>query len=153
MVRKAEELECWQLADKLRAEVIAICEQPKVARHFRFCDGFTDAAGSVCRNMQEGFDRRLSTYIVQYFEFALGSLKEVMDYLHECTLRKFIDTARFEEAMEIAEHAKAKAINFKRFHEDKLPAANRRRRNPGAPEVRPKQARRPSQRDGEKPSS
>ncbi len=29
-----------------------------------------------------------------------------MDYLHECTLRKFIDNARFEEAMELAEHAK-----------------------------------------------
>ena len=127
MARKAEDLECWQLADKLRAEAIAICAQPSVARHFKFCDGFIDAAGSACRNMQEGFDRRRSTYIVQYFEYALGSLKEVMDYLHESRLRKFIDDGRYEKAMELAEHAKAKAINFKRSHEDRLPPGRRRR--------------------------
>ena len=126
MARKAEDLECWQLADKLRAEVIAICAQPSVARHFKFCDGFIDAAGSACRNMQEGFDRRRSAYIVQYFEYALGSLKEVMDYLHEAQLRKFIDKERYENARELAEHSKAKAINFKASHEERLPARRRR---------------------------
>ena len=103
-------------------------ETRPVERHFKFCDGFIDAAGSACRNMQEGFDRRRSTYIVQYFEYALGSLKEVMDYLHESRLRKFIDTQRYEKALELAEHAKAKAINFKRSHEERLPP-NRRRRS------------------------
>ena len=127
MAKKAEELKCWQLADQLRAEVIAICAQPAVARHFKFCDGFLDAAGSACRNMQEGFDRKRSAYIVQFFEYALGSLKEVMDYLHESQMRKFIDKARYDKAMDLAEHAKATAINFKLSHERRLPPKRPRR--------------------------
>ena len=129
MARKAEELECWQLADKLRTEVIALCAQPTVARYCKFCDGFMDAAGSVCRNIQEGFDRNRSTYIVQFFEYALGSLKEVIDYLHESKLRKFIDTTRHDELKEFAEHARAKTIKFKRYHERKL-AAQRKGQQP-----------------------
>jgi four helix bundle protein len=120
MARRAEELECWQLADRLRAAVIELCALPKVARYCKFCDGFMDAAGSVCRNIQEGFDRNRSTYIVQFFEYSLGSLKEVIDYLHESKLRKFINSTRYDELKELAEHARAKTIKFKRYHERKV---------------------------------
>ena len=121
MAKKAEELDCWQLADKLRAEVIAICAQPHVERHFKFCDGFMDAAGSVCRNIQEGFKRNKPAQIVQFFDYALGSLEEVLDYLHESTQRKFIDKDRHATLSDMAEHTKAMALNFKHYHEAKLP--------------------------------
>ena len=121
MAKKAEELDCWRLADRLRAEVIAICEEERVQRHFRFCDGFMDAAGSACRNMQEGFKRFKPAQIVQFFDYAIGSLEEVLDYQHECTQRKFIDQARHAELSDLAEHAKATALKFKHFHEAKLP--------------------------------
>ena len=129
MAKKATELECWQLADRLRAEVLAICAQPRVERHGRFCEGFTEAAGSACRNMQEGFKRFYPAQIVQFFDYAIASLEEVLDYLHECTLRKFIDKDKHAELSDLAEHAKATAINFKRPHEAKLPPKRPRPRN------------------------
>ena len=127
MVRRAHDLECWQLADELRREVHAICAQDHVAKCFRFCEGFCEAAGSVCRNMTEGFDRFESTAIVQFFGYALGSLGEVEDYLRECVTRKFIDQERFNRSLELAEHARAKMLNFKRYHQKRLTTKPARR--------------------------
>lgn len=126
MAKRAHDLECWQLADDLRREVHAICAQEQVARCFRFCEGFTEAAGSVCRNIAEGFDRFDSSAIVQFFGSALGSLGEVEDYLRECVTRNFIDQERFTKNLELAEHARAKTLNFMRYHRKKLAAKGAR---------------------------
>ena len=76
MVRRVEELQCWQLADNLRSEVYAICAQ-KNAAQYKFCAGFRDVASSVYRNLGEGFDRHTSPQIVQFCRYALGSLGEL----------------------------------------------------------------------------
>ena len=120
MAKRAHELECWQLADQLRTEVVAICSQDKVARHLRFCDGFTEAAGSVCHNIREGFVRYDSGPLVQFFTYALASLEEVADYLVECRTRKFIDEACYVRAHDLSEHTRATTINFMRAHQSKL---------------------------------
>lgn len=117
MAKSFEELECWQLADRLRKEVWEICKQEQVCRWFKFCDGFTDAAGSVCRNISEGFRRQGSPQIVQFFGYALGSIAEVKDYLIECLTREYITRERCDELLELLEHAQAKTLNFKRYHE------------------------------------
>ena len=122
MVSRAHDLECYQLANELRREVHAICAQDAVARCFRFCEGFSEAAGSVCRNMTEGFDRFESAAIVQFFGYALGSLGEVEDYLRESLTRNFIDQERFQRTMGLAEHARAKTLNFVRYHRKKVAA-------------------------------
>ena len=111
------ELCCWQLADELRREVIAICANDRVRKRRRFCDSFEDAAGSVCRNISEGFSRFESGQIVQFFGYALASLAEVQDHLRECRSREFIDQARFDQLWDLAEHTKATILNFKRPHE------------------------------------
>jgi four helix bundle protein len=134
MAKRAEELQCWQLADKLRAEVIAICAQEHVARHLRFCDGFTEAAGSICHNIREGFVRFHSGPIIQFFTYALSSLEEVEDYLSEAKTRKFVDDDRFQKDLDSAEHCRASMLNFIRPHLSKLRRKPPpRRRRPGHP--------------------
>jgi four helix bundle protein len=125
MAKRAQELECWQLADKLRTQVVAICSQDKVARHLRFCDGFTEAAGSVCHNIREGFVRYESGPLVQFFTYALASLEEVADYLVECRTRKFIDEACHVRLHDLSEHTRATTINFMRAHQSRLRLAGR----------------------------
>ena len=127
MASKITDLECWRLADELRTEVAAICAQEKVAERRRFCDGFTEASGSVCRNISEGFVRFESSWIVQYFGYALGSLAEVEDYLRECLTRGFIELQRFETDLALLEHTRAKTLRFKQYHERKLKAQGRGR--------------------------
>ena len=128
MAKTVQELQCWQLSDALRGEVHAVCAQPVVKRHLRFCEGFTEAAGSVCRNISEGFRRGDSGSIVQFFGYALGSLGEVEDYFHECVTREFIDAERLKSALDLAGHARGTTVNFRRFHEEKLRAKRKRRR-------------------------
>jgi four helix bundle protein len=120
MARRVQELECWRLADELRTEVHAICALEKVKPWRRFCEGFTEAAGSVCRNISEGFGRFQSAPIVQFFNYSLASLDEVEDYLRECLSREFIGAEQYVKDVDLAEHARATTLRFKRYHEAKL---------------------------------
>jgi four helix bundle protein len=114
------ELQCWRLSDELRREVNVICAIWAVERDRRFCEGFRDAAGSVCRNLSEGFARFHSADIVQFFTYALASLAEVQDCLAECLTRQAIDKPRHDRLFDLSEHAKATALNFMRPHAEKL---------------------------------
>src|SRR5215204_5808328 len=95
-ITDARSLRCWQLADSVRGEVIAICATKPIAADFRFCDGFRAAAGSVCHNISEGFARYESAEIVQFFRYALASLAEMQDYFIECEVRGVIEKAELD---------------------------------------------------------
>jgi four helix bundle protein len=127
MASHFQDLECWQLANKLRSEVYAICALEQVARHWKFCNSFTDAAGSICRNISEGFARGSSATIVQFFGYALGSIAEVQDHLIECRGQKRITPERFQRLWDLAEHTKATCINFRKPHQARLQATRRKR--------------------------
>ncbi len=110
------QLQCWQLGDSLRAKVIALCEHRRVANDFRFCDGFRDAAGSVCRNLAEGFARYESPHIVQFFRYALASLAETEDYLSECRARGVIDDTTLDQLIDLCGHTRATTLKFMKPH-------------------------------------
>jgi four helix bundle protein len=124
-IRDHRDLQCWRLADAVRAEVIAICAKKPLARDFKFCNGFRDAAGSVCHNLAEGFERYESGHIVQFFRYALASLAEVKDYFSECHTRGVINQDQLERLRDRCEHTKATALNFMKPH---LPSADRSHR-------------------------
>src|SRR5215203_3803725 len=115
-VADPRDLRCWQLADAVRSEVNAICGGQQVANDFRFCNGFRDAAGSVCRNIAEGFARYESPSIVQFFRYALASLVEVQDYLKESCTRGALDEPELVRLLDHCEHTKASAIKFMKPH-------------------------------------
>ena len=116
VVHDFRELQCWQLANALRAEVIAICDNEPVARHLRFCSSFTEAAASVCRNIAEGFARFGSAEIVQFFGYALASLDETRDHLEECRVRRFISEADHQRLSTLAAQARGKIMTFRQYH-------------------------------------
>jgi four helix bundle protein len=120
MAKHFKELQCWQLADELRTEIHALCEKESLKRDYRFCNSAREAAGSVCRNLSEGFDRFESAYIVQFFGFALGSLAEVQDHLVECKARKVLEGAEFDRVWDLSEHTRATIIKFKKPHQERL---------------------------------
>ena len=127
-IRDFRDLQCWQLASSIREEVIAICAKEQVATDFRFCSSFLDAAGSVCRNLSEGFTRFESPQILLFFGYALASLAEVQDHLEECRARHFIDQRQYEGLADRAQHAKAAVLKFLRPHRAR--AADRAREKP-----------------------
>ena len=131
------DLRCWQLADAVRREVNAICGRQQAASDFRFCNGFRDAAGSVCRNIAEGFARYESPSIVQFFRYALASLVEVQDYLKECCTRGVMDERELARLLDRCEHTKASAIKFMKPHLQRIEKQSDgragRRKKPAAP--------------------
>ena len=112
------DLQCWRLADALRAKIIAMCARPHVARHFKFCDSALDSAASVCRNISEGFTRFKSAYIVQFFTYGLASLAEIQDHLIEAEARGFIDAA---EKRRLWEPLRARQGHDAKLHEAASP--------------------------------
>jgi four helix bundle protein len=127
MASHFQELECWQLADRLRSEVYAVCALEQVAGHWKFCNSFTDTAGSVCRNISEGFTRGSSATIVQFFGYALGSIAEMQDHLIECRGQKWMTPEHFQRLWDLTEHTKATCINFRKPHQARLQAARDKR--------------------------
>jgi four helix bundle protein len=92
------------------------------------CSGFRDAAGSVCRNLAEGFARYESGEIVQFFRYALASLADVKDYLKECEERGVIDAAELARLVDRCEHTKATATKFMKPHLTKMERSKKSRR-------------------------
>jgi len=86
---------------------------------FRFCNGFRDAAGSVCRNIGEGFARFNSGEIVQFFNYALASLAEVKDYLVESRERNAITSQDVERLLDDCDHTRAMMLRFMKPHRAK----------------------------------
>jgi four helix bundle protein len=126
--RNPGDLRCWRLADELRRDVLGLCRREEIRGDRRFCTGFSDAAGSVCRNLSEGFARYESSGIVQFFRYALASLAEVNDYLQECEERGVIDAAELARLVDRCEHAKATATKFMKPHLTRMQRSKRPKR-------------------------
>ena len=103
----------------MRGEVHEICAKKTVAQDFRFCNGFRDAAGSVCRNIGEGFTRYKSGDIIQFFEYALASLAEMKDYILESRLRRAISDKDRDRLLDDCDHTRAMMLRFMKPHRNK----------------------------------
>ena len=101
------ELRAWQRADALRQEIIALTATPSVKADRGFCDSLRKTTSSVCRNLAEGFARFSRTEFAQAVRIALGSLAEVQDHLVEARANGYVTETRYEELLELSEHAKA----------------------------------------------
>jgi four helix bundle protein len=84
--RDFKDLIVWQRAHALRQAVWAAVERaPRMDLRLR--TQWTDAAGSVCRNIAEGFGRRSHREFARYLDQAYSSLKEVEDCVIDAEMR------------------------------------------------------------------
>jgi four helix bundle protein len=107
--RTYRELEAWQLADDLRVGVIAFTASAPACRDFRFCNGIRDAAGSVCRNLAEGFGRRRPREFAAFVRIALGSLGEVQDQLLDARHRHYLNEGDYLHLWALSERIRQTA--------------------------------------------
>jgi four helix bundle protein len=89
MASTFKELVCWQQAHALRSEVWQIVQRaPDMDVKLR--SQMTDAAGSICRNIAEGFRKRSHKEFARYLEHATCSLSELEDGLIDAQMRGHI---------------------------------------------------------------
>jgi four helix bundle protein len=91
IAERFEDLTVWQLANRVRIEVVAICARSPARSDFRYCNQMRDASRSACRNIAEGFGRFRPTEFAHFLEMAAGSLQEVKDGIGEAVDLGYID--------------------------------------------------------------
>ena len=106
-IKRFEDIEAWQKARILAAEVYKISIETDLGRDFRFRDQVNASAGSVMDNIAEGFERGGKLELINFLTIAKGSCGEVraqlyvaldQGYIAEDTYRlldsKLIETSR-----------------------------------------------------------
>ena len=96
MAQDFKELVVWKRAHALRKAVWkAVNAAPEMELRLR--TQWTDAAGSICRNIAEGFGRRTHRDFARYLDQANSSLKEVEDYIIDAEMRGHLSEHQLAE--------------------------------------------------------
>ena len=103
MAKSPEELQVWQRAEALAEAVFAETETPRFARYARLAEHINDSAGSVLRNIAEGFGQGSDRAFAKFVAIARGSCNEVRSQLAEAAIRRCITKERRRELHNAAE--------------------------------------------------
>ena len=95
--RRFEDLVAWQLADKLKEEVLAFTANSRASRDFRFCDQVCESARSAPRNIAEGFGRYYHREFARFLRIASASIQETKNHLLEAQKRGYLSDPEHEE--------------------------------------------------------
>jgi four helix bundle protein len=101
-VRRFEDLIAWQLADKLKEEVFALCETPRVASDRKFCDQIKESARSAPSNIAEGFGRYYPKENVRFLRIAAGSIQETRNHLIDGYKRRYFQKSELDRLTRLA---------------------------------------------------
>ena len=98
MAKTFEELEVWQDARKLTAEIYSLTNKGKFVKDFGLANQIQRAAVSVMSNIAEGFARGGNREFVYFLFVAKGSLSEVNSQLYVSLDLHYINEEEFAGA-------------------------------------------------------
>jgi four helix bundle protein len=109
-VRDFTDLECWQLARKLRHEICRITRAFPKSEQFNLVKHLREAAVSVTSNIAEGYGRYHYQENLQFCRIARGSLCEIKDDLITSLDEGYISSEAFEKLVDLQAQA-ARSLN------------------------------------------
>jgi four helix bundle protein len=90
-IKKFEELEIWQSARKLNAEICPVLESLQETRNYKLKEQLDGSVGSVMDNIAEGFERDGNREFLQFLAISKGSLGEARSQLYRAFDRKALN--------------------------------------------------------------
>jgi four helix bundle protein len=105
IVRRFQDLECWQLSVKVKRAVYEIIARPNVAKDFKFCDQIRESARSAPSNISEGFGRFRPAENARFCEFAKSSLTETDNHLLDALDCQYVTQAEWEKLSKLVDRA------------------------------------------------
>jgi four helix bundle protein len=115
MVRRYEDLVCYQLANELKVRVYALIAASRVNRDSRFCQQLTDAASSGPANLSEAFGAYGHGESARYARYAKASLTETHNHLRDGVDRKLWKADDIKELLALADRAIGATVKWIRY--------------------------------------
>ena len=123
-VKDHRDLIAWQLADKLRRQIVKMVSSGPAATDLKFRRQIEDAVGSVCRNIPEGFYRFNPREFRNFVRYAQGSLGEVQDELQDGFERRYFTDDDFNEAWSLSVRTNSALASLGRYLRSRRAARN-----------------------------
>jgi four helix bundle protein len=113
--RSFTDLDCWKLANELKAGVYALIKTGEASRDLEFRNQIRNAAASAPRNIAEGFGRYQPREMSQYLRVANGSLMETSNHLQDGIDRGYFRTADVAPLITLVRRASAATTRLMRY--------------------------------------
>ena len=113
-IRSYRDLEVWQVALKLIAEVYAVSARFPADERFGLTAQIRRAAVSVAANIAEGHARASKSEYRHFVSIARGSTVEVDAEFHVAEMLGYVDAAHLVTAREHADHLSRMLTNLRR---------------------------------------
>lgn len=103
--KRYTDLVAWQLAQRVKVAIYALCADPRVREDRRFCDQIRDSAASATRNLAEGFGAFRHAEFARYARIAKASLTETHNHLGDGADRGHWPRAQAVELQKLTDRA------------------------------------------------
>src|SRR4249919_1649376 len=92
-----EDLECWNMAADLDAEVYRLFKRSDLIHEYDIKNQMLRSAGSIADNIAEGFERGGNKEFLQFLYISKGSCGELRSQFHRAKRRELIDDVIYLE--------------------------------------------------------
>ena len=124
--RHYSELIVWQLADEIRARTYPLTGRQAFRLDIKLRSQAEDAAGSVCRNIAEGFGCDSHAEFARFLEVSRRSLNELLDCLRDAQMKGYLSAQDVAPIRSLARRL-FPAIGSLRRHLKSTPTPHRNR--------------------------
>ena len=104
-ISRFEDIESWQQARELGAEVHGLSTRGEFSKNFSLRDQIQRACISIMANIAEGFGRNTTTEFIRYLQIAQASTLEVQSHLYIALDLRYITRTDFDLM-----HARAETV-------------------------------------------
>jgi four helix bundle protein len=123
-IEQFEDLDVWKRARALANMVYDLTEGEMFKRDFVLRDQIRRAVVSIMSNIAEGFESRTQVMFIEYLGRAKASAGETRAQLYFALDRKYIEQAKFDQAISEVQICSRQITSFVRYLETK-PNAHR----------------------------
>lgn len=114
-IKRFEEIDAWQKARQLTANIYRATSEGLLARDYGLRDQIRRAAVSSMSNIAEGFERDGNKEFIQFLSMAKGSTGEIRAQLYVALDAGFLNRSQFNELFDQAEEVSRLIAGFMRY--------------------------------------
>lgn len=102
VVRKFEDLICWQKARELTKEIYRVTNNTNFSKDYGLKNQIQRACVSIMSNIADGYERGTTDELIQFLYVACGSCGEVRTQLYVAYDQNYISLEEFQKLQKLA---------------------------------------------------